>query len=222
MESAQHLWVTCAIAQSACFSLCTSPLVLSLNTTEKSLPQPLHNILMDRMPPSRLFLWLNSPRTLSFSLCSKCYKPSSILVKLCWPCISMCFLSWEVQHWAQHSRYVSSGLSREAMLAVLTDKLDMSQQPVLTAQKGKSLLCKADFQLDLSLYWCTGLFLPRDRTQHFDFLNLVNKTPVCQFFQFIKIPLNGSTTLSSVPPADHIPFFFFPPTYYLKLIPMEF
>lgn len=135
----------------------------------------------------------------------------------------MCFLSWEVQqHWAQHSRYVSSGLSGEAMLAMLTVKLDMSQQPFLTAQKGKSLLCKADFQLDPSLYWCVGLFLPRNRTWHFDFFNLMNKTLVRQFLQLIKIPFNGSTTPSSVPPPDHIPSFFFPPTYYLKLIPLEF
>lgn len=59
-------------------------------------------------------------------------------------------------------------------------------------------------QLPSSLYWCTGLLLPRWRTLHFPVLNL-NGVCVSPSAHSVEVPLHGSTVsrchLHFVPPS---------------------
>lgn len=162
---------------------------------------------MGRTPPSLLFLKLNSPSPLSSSSCSKCYKPLSIFVKfvgLVFPCFScpgksstgpstpdMSHQAWvERQCWQcwQMSRTWASNLSLQHKRAKVSfAKLISSLIPAPTDAWGYSSPE-------------TGLGI---------WLFELDEIPACQFLRPIKIPLNGSTTPISVPPAGHIPSLLF-------------
>lgn len=61
-----------------------------------------------------LFFRLNQPGSLSLSPSTTCAVPLTTLVALCWvrSSVSVFFLYWGAQSWAQHPRRVSGALSR--------------------------------------------------------------------------------------------------------------
>lgn len=94
-----------------CFTLCLSPLVLSLYTMEKNLSSFYQAFMhMNKVTPiSRL----DSPSPLSLSPRKKCSKPITIFLVLCWSCSSSPgMICTEELRTGHHSRCASSVLSR--------------------------------------------------------------------------------------------------------------
>lgn len=95
-----------------CFSLCSLPLILSLDTSDKSLaPSSLHPpsrylCTMARYPSKSFLLWLNSPSSPSLSSHLRC---SSLWITFMalgstLSSVSMSLLYWGAKNWTQDSR----------------------------------------------------------------------------------------------------------------------
>lgn len=177
--------------------------IFCTRTAELQVPIP-----MDRMPPGLLFLRVTSPSPLSFSWCRKCYKPLSIFVKLCWPCISMCFcvlgssaLGPALQRCLIRAEHRGSAGNADGQAG---------HEPAMCpySTKGQKSPLQSWFPAWSQPVLVHGVIPPQGQDLALWLFEL-DEIPVCQFLQPIKIPLKGSITPSSLPPADHIPSFLF-------------
>lgn len=155
------------------------------------------------MPPGP-FLRVSSPHPLSFSACSKCYKTLSIFVNFAGlvflvlgssalgPALQICLIRAEERGNAGNA----DGQARH----------EPATCPYST--KGQKSPLQSWFPAWSQPVLMHGVIPLQGQDLEFWFFEL-DYIPVCQFLQPIKIPLKGSTTPNSLPPADHIPSFLF-------------